>query len=1160
MLVTAGFIGLLVFEGVVDEGSVIGITTRYVGGTGPGNYSKIQDAIDNASTGDTIYVWAGTYYENVIVNKTLTLIGNGTGNTIINGSDTGDVVHVTADDVEIRGFTIIESGSVYSSNTYDVGIELDHVKDARITDNNCSDNACGIYLNYSNSNIVKKNLCLDNSVGMYLRWSDSNTISNNICNKNNGGIDLFWSDYNKISNNTFNSNLLDGCYLDFSERNTLYDNTFTLNGFSGTTMWDSNWNHIDKNIISNNGQGLWFYNSENNTFENNTCNSNFQVGMFSDQCDSNIFISNNFSFNRDGVVLYLSNINFFENNNISSNDIGINFTWGMNDNVFSKNNISFNTKIGILISFNCNNNQFYHNNIISNTQQLAVLGSQIWHHNNEGNYWSDYAGSDDGTGDRTAGDGIGDTNIPHLGVDDYPFVKLSGWLFPGTPQLKIESAVDSDGNYSVSWWNNPKATGYVLEEDITETFDSPTEYNQGWEIELDRMVFQAENKPENTYYYRLKANKDISESDWSEVVKVTVDYLPRIPQNFKVSVYPTGNALNLSWDLNLEDTTNYEVNYKTMTDPDWKLLENVLHPSHKYNQSGLVNGERYYYWIRSMDARGQWSAFSDIINAVPMDSIPPAAPTGLEATAISDHEVLLTWEANTDDDLAGYILFMNNTNSGPTDKFHIIDTLSDQKTSYTVSGLMEQVTYHFKLKAFDEVPNNSSFSAVASATPPDETHPRPPTGLVISNATNNSLTISWTANTESDVVGYIIFSSKSLSGSYENITQDLIKETQYIDTGLEEATIYYYKVSAVDDVGQESLISDAAFGITLIGPKPPVINNTIENVELREDKSDDLAINLYYLFKDPNDDLMTFRCEGEKQIQVTIFQENGRVVLVPVKDWNGKEILTFYANDGVFEVSTQISITVIVTPVNDPPRWAKIITPEDNLAITGGTTLDFNGESYDPDLLYGEKLSFKWTSSIDKVLGTGQNLTVASLSTGEHVITFEVTDNTGKKASATINVTVIEKAGTAKTDAGDNIGVVLGVVGIIIIIICVLLILLFMGKKKLTPETKDEDLLQSETEGVHYVSGTNKGNHAQPLTQQTQSTTPIPIAQGPYYTPPSPQPVSILTPGQLNIWPPPNLPQPQLLPQQQLPPQKQPSQQQSPSPKPEHEQPHEPQQ
>ena len=50
-------------------------TTLYVGGDGPGNYSNIQDAIDDASDGYIIYVYSGTYNENVFIDKQINLVG-----------------------------------------------------------------------------------------------------------------------------------------------------------------------------------------------------------------------------------------------------------------------------------------------------------------------------------------------------------------------------------------------------------------------------------------------------------------------------------------------------------------------------------------------------------------------------------------------------------------------------------------------------------------------------------------------------------------------------------------------------------------------------------------------------------------------------------------------------------------------------------------------------------------------------------------------------------------------------------------------------------------------------------------------------------------------------------------------------------------------------
>ena len=80
---------------------------------GHGDHTTIQAAIAAANPGDTIYVWAGMYNESVVIDKTVTVIGNGTGNTTINGTGIGDTVRVTEDFVNISGFTIKNSGLSY---------------------------------------------------------------------------------------------------------------------------------------------------------------------------------------------------------------------------------------------------------------------------------------------------------------------------------------------------------------------------------------------------------------------------------------------------------------------------------------------------------------------------------------------------------------------------------------------------------------------------------------------------------------------------------------------------------------------------------------------------------------------------------------------------------------------------------------------------------------------------------------------------------------------------------------------------------------------------------------------------------------------------------------------------------------------------------------
>ena len=85
-LITGVFIGLLLYEGVTDEGGVEAATTIIVDINGDGDYTSIQSAVNSASAGDTIRVYDGTYNENVTIDKTISLIGNGTTKTSVIGS------------------------------------------------------------------------------------------------------------------------------------------------------------------------------------------------------------------------------------------------------------------------------------------------------------------------------------------------------------------------------------------------------------------------------------------------------------------------------------------------------------------------------------------------------------------------------------------------------------------------------------------------------------------------------------------------------------------------------------------------------------------------------------------------------------------------------------------------------------------------------------------------------------------------------------------------------------------------------------------------------------------------------------------------------------------------------------------------------------------
>ena len=206
------------------------------------SFSSIQAAVDAANAGDMIIVREGTYYEKVVVDKSLT-IKSSSGSpeyTIVDAVDPyADVFSVTADHVNISGFTVTGAPDFY-------GIYLYNADYCDIFDNICSHNAAsGIYLSGSNSNSISNNTCFNNGMGgICLSSSTKNSIANNTCSNNGfAGIDLGCSNQNSISNNLCCNNKL-GIFLDATNNNRIYLNNFINNdcnaySCSSTNTWYS---------------------------------------------------------------------------------------------------------------------------------------------------------------------------------------------------------------------------------------------------------------------------------------------------------------------------------------------------------------------------------------------------------------------------------------------------------------------------------------------------------------------------------------------------------------------------------------------------------------------------------------------------------------------------------------------------------------------------------------------------------------------------------------------------------------------------------------------------------------------------------------------------------------------------------------------------------
>ena len=154
--------------------------TRYVGGSGGGNYSSIQAAIDDSLDGDTIFIYddSSPYYENIAIYKTINVIGENRDSTVINGNNNGDVVTITDDSVKINDITITNSGS----GAQDAGIEIVGVQHARIKNVRCISNSIGIFFNGADGGYIEENIFSSNSLyGSYFLNAGYNIFDYNIC-------------------------------------------------------------------------------------------------------------------------------------------------------------------------------------------------------------------------------------------------------------------------------------------------------------------------------------------------------------------------------------------------------------------------------------------------------------------------------------------------------------------------------------------------------------------------------------------------------------------------------------------------------------------------------------------------------------------------------------------------------------------------------------------------------------------------------------------------------------------------------------------------------------------------------------------------------------------------------------------------------------------
>ena len=453
-------------------------------------YNLIEDAFFATAVNDTVFVKSGEYLGKINIWKSLKLIGENKNNTIIHATDLDEGFILTADHVNLTGFSIINSkydgvkiisrynnvfnniiyphsyngvrvknsynnifeNTISYTKNYFCGIKVIEASYVGINNNHMQKNCGGfaIHIYKSNNIIINNNTLFENSLkleGNELSHWNTHTIKDNTFNnkpiryyKNAENIivpsdtaQLIFANCNNCQiTNLFLSDHYNSATIQiaFSNNIDIINNSFYNSSF-GVYFFKSSDNKIFDNYMDKVSKCLYLYSSSDNQINNNSFRMCTQ-GIFLDENSNNNYISNITINNKGGIALFFSSSHF---NKVKDCQF-INCTYGYFSSISSNNIFTYCNFTGCwyaIWSFTVTekNNVFHHNNFVNNdnNKPYFVNDNNYWDDGKEGNFWDDYIGLKYPLIFDKNRDGIGD--VPYFvdkinNIDHYPLMYQVG--------------------------------------------------------------------------------------------------------------------------------------------------------------------------------------------------------------------------------------------------------------------------------------------------------------------------------------------------------------------------------------------------------------------------------------------------------------------------------------------------------------------------------------------------------------------------------------------------------------------------------------------------------------------------------------------------------------------------------------------------------------
>ncbi|MGA1821735.1 MAG: fibronectin type III domain-containing protein [Thermoplasmatota archaeon] len=324
--------------------------------------------------------------------------------------------------------------------------------------------------------------------------------------------------------------------------------------------------------------------------------------------------------------------------------------------------------------------------------------------------------------------------------------------------------------------------------------DAPVRFNVGGEMEF------TDEDLENgkTYYYSVRAYNAIGSGPFTEQITIKPESPPPEPRNFYIQ--EDDGEIRLYWSppdyISDYPITEFLI-YRSVRSGGYELLINLTSDTYSYTDKGLNNGDSYGYRIGSRSFIGNGSLTEEMIG-VPFGM--PGPPRSFNVDP-GNGEVVLTWAEPLNSGgrpLTGYRIY-RGLSSGD---LSFLASTDQNATSYIDDSVQNGIVYYYRILAMNsEVDGNRT--EILEAMPVGE--PGEPLNLRITE-TDGVVILQWDPpvdNCGCPVERYIIYRGLSRDTMVE---YDTSTNTTYTDNDLNRGTYYYYSVSAVNSVGNGSVM------------------------------------------------------------------------------------------------------------------------------------------------------------------------------------------------------------------------------------------------------------------------------------------------------------------------------------------------------------------